>query len=588
MKTASQEYDVIVVGGTPGGIMAAVAAARGGATVLLLERTAHLGGLPANGLGCTDIATHGATGGLYAEFIARIHDYYVQTYGADSEQVRLCCNGLHFEASLAERVLEFLLGEHAGAVTVLRERQFEAQGGHVAMEAGRVRRVEVRNRKTGQLESYAGRVFVDATYEGDLAAAAGAPFRTRREGRTEYNEAAAGRIYKAWAGGAGEGSTGEGDDTIQAYNYRLCLTDRPDNRVPIPRPATYNRAEYRSLVDDIKLGRMTGPARHELELDGIGRIVNMVALPNGKTDSNNQHLAFLSTDLPEENYAWPTADWAWRDRFAARLRDYTLGLLWFAQNDPDLPAEFRTACGRWGFARDEYQDNANFPRQVYVREGRRIEGAHLFVAGDALPVAPGGRPPLYASSITASHYALDSHAVRKREPGRVNLDGFLSYPTKPYTVPFGVMVPRGLDNVLTPVPVSGTHIGFSTLRMEPCWMALGQAAGVAAAMAARSGVAVGSLDVADLQRALLDQGAVLIYYRDAAPTHPAFKGLQFFGVRGAIPEWDARLDEPASAPDVARWAALAGVGPAAVVPGAITRGDVLRRLYERPAGNLGT
>src|SRR5690606_32501577 len=136
-------------------------------------------------------------------------------------------------------------------------------------------------------------------------------------------------------------------------------------------------------------------------LAGIGRLTNMVILPNRKTDANNQHLAFISTDLPEENQDWPTADWAWRDRFAQRLRDYICGLIWFAQHDERLPADFRTACLRWGFAKDEYVDNGNFPRQVYVREGRRIEGDHLFTAHDALPVAPGARPPIHGDSITA-------------------------------------------------------------------------------------------------------------------------------------------------------------------------------------------
>lgn len=563
------EWSVIVVGGTPGGIMAAIGAARLGATVLLLERTAHVGGLPANGLGATDIGTRGATGGLFLEFVNRLCAHY----GGHPD----CSAGYHFEPSVAEGVLETMLAERADAITVLKHRQFD---GRVAVAEGRVSAVTVFNRQTRQPETYAGRVFVDATYEGDLAAAAGAKFRTRREAKDEYNEPLAGKVYKAWGGEVGAGSTGAGDDTIQAYNYRLCLTDRPDNRVLIARPARYDREEYRSLVDDIKRGRFAGQTSGEFALDGIGRIVNVVGLPHGKTDSNNQHLAFISTDLPEENYPWPTADWAWRDRFAARLRDYTLGLLWFAQNDPDLPAEFRAACGRWGLARDEYQDHGNFPRQVYVREGRRIEGEHLFTAHDALPTAPGARPPIHATSVTASHYSHDSHAVRKREPGRVHLDGFLSYPTQPYTVPFGVMLPRGLDNVLTPVPVSGTHIGFSTLRMEPCWMALGQAAGVAAAMAARAGDAAREVEIAGLQRHLLDQGAVLMYYRDVGPAHPAFTALQRLGLRGAVPDWDAHLDEPATAADIARWAALTGKRWGGMSPGGMSRGDALRRIGE--------
>ncbi len=562
------KYDVIVVGGTPGGITAAIAAARMGSTVLLLERTAHVGGLPANGLGSTDIATRGATGGLFLEFIQRIRAHY---QGHPD-----CSDGYHFEPSVAERVLKAMLAEHAEGVTVLTHRQFD---GRVARAGGCVNAVTVRNRQNQKPETYSGRVFVDATYEGDLAAAAGARFQTRREARAEYHEPLAGKVYKAWAGDVGAGSTGAGDDTIQAYNYRLCLTDRPHNLVPIPRPARYDREEYRSLADDLKLGRWAGAMGGELFLEGIGRIVNIVTLPNGKTDSNNQHLAFLSTDLPEENYPWPTADWAWRDRFAERLRAYTLGLLWFAQNDPDLPADFRAACRKWGFAKDEYQDNDNFPRQVYVREGRRIEGEHLFTAHDALPTAPGGRPPLYPTSVTASHYALDSHAVRKREPDRVHLDGFLSHPTKPYTVPFGVMVPRGLDNVLAPVPISGTHIGFSTLRMEPCWMALGQAAGIAAAMMARAGLSAHAIAIPEIQRQLLDQGAILIYYGDTDSSHPAFKALQYFGLRGAIPEWRARLDDPATAQDIACWGELAGKPLGAIQPGTLTRGQLLQRLH---------
>ncbi|MEX1017449.1 MAG: FAD-dependent oxidoreductase [Phycisphaeraceae bacterium] len=585
-QAQQRAWDVVVVGGTPGGIMTAVAAARSDASVLLLERTNHIGGLPANGLGVTDITTRGATGGLFSEFVHRIHSHYVATYGPDAPQVHACDGGHYFEPSVAERVFETMLAEQAEAVTVLTERQFDALPDRVQREAGRVASIDVRNCQTGQFESYRGRVFVDATYEGDLAAAAGAAFRTRREAAHEYHEPLAGKVYKQWKGEVEPGSTGEGDETIQAYNYRVCLTDQPQRQLPISRPAGYQREEYVSLIDDLTLERMAGECDGELHLDGIGRIVNIFPLPNGKTDSNNQHLALISTDLPEENYLWPTADWAWRDRFAQRLRDYTLGLLWFAQYDPALPADFRAACQRWGLAKDEYQDNGCFPRQVYVREGRRIEGEHLFVASDALPVVPGGRPPIYASSVTASHYALDSHAVRKREPGRLSLDGFLSHPTQPYTVPLGVMTPRGLDNVLTPVPVSGTHIGFSTLRMEPCWMALGQAAGVAAAMAALSGWPIRELDTAWLQRRLLDQGAALMYYRDIRPDHPAFKAVQFFGVRGAIPAWEARPDDPATADDLAQWTAIAGRSLADVRLGTVTRGEVLRHLYDQAQASL--
>ena len=573
---APRSADVVIVGGTPGGIMAAIAAARGGRTAVLLERTAHVGGLPANGLGATDIATRGATGGLFLEFVGRVRAHYVAAYGEGSPQVKDCSDGYHFEPSVAEKVFGAMLAEHP-SITVLRHCQFDARPESVTLEAGRLAAIRVTDRQTGAVGSFAGTVFIDATYEGDLAAAAGAPFRTGREGKAALDEPMAGKLYKGWGGPVGEGSTGEADKTVQAYNYRLCLTRDPANRVPVPKPAAYNRDEYASLADDVRLDRATGKPGGEKSWDGIGRVVNMVALPNGKTDANNQHLAFLSTDLPEENYPWPTADWDWRDRYAQRLHDYTLGLLWFCQNDPALPEDFRARCAEWGLAKDEYADNANFPRQVYVREGRRVEGEHLFTAHDALPAKGGERPPLRADSVTASHYALDSHAVRKREPGRVHLDGFFSLGTKPYTVPYGVIVPKKVEGLLAPVPVSGTHVGFSTMRMEPCWMALGQAAGTAAAVAIADGTPVRSVDLPKVQRELLRQKAILIYYKDVPPGHPAFEAVQFFGLRGFVPGWEAKPDAAVTEAEAARWAAWAGVERPA---GAATRGAVLKALHE--------
>ena len=584
----TKTYDVVIVGGTPGGIMAAIAAARGGRTAVILERTAHIGGLPANGLGATDIATRGATGGLFTEFVNRVRAHYVKTYGADSPQVKDSSDGYHFEPSVAAKIFDDLLAEHP-RITVLLMRQFDALPENVRLEGGRLTHVDVTDRRGGRRERYGGKVFIDATYEGDLAAAAGVPYRLGREGFDEYKEPRAGQLYVGWRGPLGAGSTGMADNAVQSYNYRLPLTRRRENQVPITKPTNYNRDEYVSLIEDIKLNRVPAPAdapRREMAFDGVGRVVNMVLLPNGKTDANNQHAAFLSTDLPEENWPWPTATWEWRDRFAARLRDYTLGLLWFVQNDPELPEDFRRRASEWGLAKDEYADNNHFPRQVYVREGRRIFGEHLFTAHDALPVKGEGRPPLHANSITASHYALDSHAVRKRESGRAHLDGFFSYPTKPYTVPYGVIVPQKVDNLLTPVPVSGTHIGFSTLRMEPCWMALGQAAGVAASISVETGVPVRKVDVPRLQRTLLKQKAVLIYFSDVTPMHKHFEAAQHFGLRGWLPDWTARLDEMVTAEDAAKWiGAIGGQKPAGYVPGKTTRGELLHYLYrELPVG----
>lgn len=562
MALHGEKFDIVIVGATPGGIMTAIEAARMGKSSVILERTGHIGGLPANGLGATDIATRGATTGLFSEFTEAIKQHYTDTYGAESQQVKDCSDGFHFEPSVAEKVFGDMIAAEGRLIDVRTMRQFNFSTGDIAMtdNGRRIASIRVIDRLTGKEEFYEGKIFVDATYEGDLGAAARVPFRIGREAAWEFDEPGAGRTYEYWKSTPAEGSTGEADNAVQAYNYRLCLTRDTTQLVPFFKPERYDRSEYESLVEDVWTGRHTWKAmrdvtpemmernrRHLLEGGersitpwdswGIEKLVTINTEPNGKTDANNQHAAFISTDLPEENWPWPTASWEWRDRFAQRLRDYTLGLFWFAATDTALPPQFRREIGKWGFSAQEYKDNGNFPRQVYVREGRRFEGMYFFTAKDALPVVEGGRPPVHTTSITASHYALDSHAARKRETGRVHLDGFISYPTAVYTVPYGVIVPKEVENLLLPVPVSGSHIGFSTLRMEPCWMALGQAAGAAAAIAIDRATTVQKVPVKLLQQRLLDENATLIYFKDIRPGDPGFAEAQRLGLQGKIAGW---------------------------------------------------
>lgn len=600
---AQNAYDLVIVGGNPGGIMAAISAARMGKTSVILERTRYIGGLPANGLGATDIATRAATTGLFREFVDRIKQYYIDTYGADSEQVKMCSDGYHFEPSVGARIFQQMLDEQKDKITVLTMRQFDAETENIVMRDGRIETIRILNRETGEQETYAGSVFLDATYEGDLGAAAGVPFRVGREGKDEFGEPGAGRVYKYWGGPEGEGSTFQKDNAVQSYNYRLCLTNDPKNRVPFRKPAHYNREEYASIIEDVWTGRNTDAAMQQVteammeenrkhilagnpsklpgDKWGIAKITNIVHVPNHKTDANNQHGVFVSTDLPEENWPWPTSSWEWRDKFAQRLREYTEGLFWFAQNDPELPTHFRKAAQEWGLAKDEYTDNGHFPRQVYVREGRRFEGVYFFTANDAIPVTVGSRPPIHANSITASHYALDSHAVRKREQGRVHLDGFLSYPSAVYTVPYGVIVPKEVDNLLLPVPVSGSHIGFSTLRMEPCWMAMGQAAGIASALAIEEKVKVQNVDIEQLQSVLLDQKATLMYFKDVKYDSPYFRLVQYFGLHGYLPDWEARLQESIDAQTFNEWKKRSGADLTGLKAGESTRIAVLERIYRQ-------
>lgn len=598
---AQSHYDLVIIGGNPGGIMAAISAAKLGQTSVILERTEYIGGLPANGLGATDIATRNATTGLFKDFVDRVYQYYVSTYGEKSSQVQLCSNGYHFEPSVATTVFQDMIAEHKDKITILTMRQFDSDPNNLIVKDNKISKIIVTNRITGDKEIYEGSVFLDATYEGDLGAAAGVPFRVGREGKDEFNEPGAGRVYKYWGGIEGEGSTFQGDNAVQAYNYRLCLTNNPENRVLFQKPKNYNREEYASIINDVWTGRNTDKAMqsvtqkmmeenkisiqkgNESKLPGdkwgIAKATNIVHLPNMKSDANNQHGVFVSTDLPEENWPWPTSSWEWRDKFAKRLREYTEGLFYFIQNDPELPAQFIQNTREWGLAKDEYTDNGNFPRQVYVREGRRFEGLYFFTAHDALPVSIGSRPPIHQQSITASHYALDSHAVRKREEGRIHLDGFLSYPTTVYTVPFGVMVPKSVDNLLLPVPVSGSHIGFSTLRMEPCWMAIGQAAGITASISIQDKVKVQNVNIQKLQDYLIDQNATLIYYKDVNVSSEDFRMVQYMGLKGYLPDWEACLNDPIDKETFNAWMKLSGMN-LDYTSGKVTRKDILYKIYQ--------
>lgn len=555
------EFDAVIIGGTPAAIMAAIALDREDKTSVIIERTHHIGGLPANGLGATDIKTKDAVGGLFKEFIRRVDNHYKDTYGSLSHQHRSASHGYHFEPSIAESIFEDLLNE-ANKVTVLKRHQFDAAKENIVLKNNVIQSVRILNRDTGKHIIIKGKQFIDATYEGDLIAAAGVEFKVGREGKEDYNEPLAGKVYKYWDGPIGEGSTYEGDNAIQAFNYRLCLTNNPEMKVPIAKPDNYDRSEYVSLINDVITGRHTGKKYAEFKEEhpdrvaelaksegsappnvpgnpeGISRLVNLTKLPNDKSDANNQHLAFISTDLPEENWFWPNGSWEERDAFAKRLRDYTLGLFYFAQNDNEVPQWFRDDVSQWGLDKEEYQDNDYFPRQVYVREGRRMNGVYLFTALDALPVKKDQRPPLHKTSITAGHYSIDSHGVRKREENRVHLDGFISYDTKPFNIPYGVIVPKTIKNLLAPVPVSGTHLGFSAIRLEPTWMALGEAAGLAASLSMSTKKDVQDISIIQLQKQLLEQHAVLIYFEDMKSDEEGFKGLQLLALNGVYHGWE--------------------------------------------------
>ena len=317
-------YDLVIVGGNPGGIMAAISAARMGKKSVILERTRYVGGLPANGLGATDIATRAATTGLFREFVDGVKQHYIDTYGPGSEQVKVCSDGYHFEPSVGARIFQKMLDGQKDKITVLTMRQFDAEDENIVMRDNRIEKIRILNRETGEMEEYTGSVFLDATYEGDLGAAAGVPFRVGREGKDEFGEPGAGRVYKYWGGPEGDGSTFKKDNAVQSYNYRLCLTNNPANRVAFTKPAHYNREDYASIVEDVWTGRNTdaamqcvtpemmeenrkhiktgNPSKLPGDKWGIAKITNIVHVPNMKTDANNQHLSLIHISEPTRPY----------------------------------------------------------------------------------------------------------------------------------------------------------------------------------------------------------------------------------------------------------------------------------------------
>ena len=591
----ADDFDIVVIGGTPGGVAAAVTAARHGRSVALVEYHAHLGGMAASGLGKSDIETKEAIGGLWREFVDRVRDHYVRTYGPAHENVKLCRDGYYYEPSVAEKIFDALLAEQP-RIRVFRRHQLDT----ASRDGARVVSAGILDRATGAKRELRAGVFIDATYEGDLLAAAGAAYRVGREARADFNELHAGVVYQDYETRRFlPGTTGEGDKRVPAYTYRLCLTKDHANSVPLTAPPPgYDRARFTGYLDDWRAGRFAPP---KVMKDGIGyyaptfgtavRALSMADIPNGKLDVNMNPRP-LGFPFTEENYAYPEAGWPEREKISERLRNLTLGLLWFLQNDSEIPAEHRALARQFNLPRDEFTDNGNFPWQLYVREARRLIGEYTLSENDLIVGPALGRTRVHADSIAAGEYPIDSFPVRKREPGHdVALEGYilmLEHYTQPYHIPYRIMVPRDVDGLLVPVAASTTHIAFSSIRLEPTWMALGQAAATAAHLSLRDRVAPRRVDVDTLQRELLRAGQVLTFFKDIDRAAPDYAALQFFGTRGFFPDYLARARDPITVATATDWLArpvAAGISAEARKALArasaerVTRGEFCRQLY---------
>lgn len=499
-RSDDDSYDLVVVGGTPGGIATAVTAARLGLRVALTEYHGHLGGMSSSGLGKSDIEHRPMIQGIFREFVDRVKRYYVQRYGEGTEAVRLCRDGYFFEPSVAEAIFDAMVAEQPN-ITVLKRHRLEG----ATTRDGRLVAVQLVDRDTGRRRTLRARLFADATYEGDLYAAAGAAFRAGREGRDEFGELHAGHIYFDWRNHQRLGGTGQGDARLPAYTYRLCLATDPRNQVPVSKPDDYDRRRYLGYLDDWRSGRFgkSNPTRIALSI---------AAIPNAKTDvnMNPRGLGFV---FVEENAGYVEGTWQQREAICQRPRNLTLGLLWFLQHDAEVPDEARQLALAHQLPRDEFTDDGHFPFQLYVREARRLVGAYTLTEANITEQPGLESRRFHDDAIAVGEFPIDSFPVQKWQPGddRV-LEGYLCMLhkiTRPYQIPYRIMIPERLEGLIVPVAASTTHVAFSSIRLEPTWMAMGQAAGVAAHVALSEGTSLRAVPIQRVQALLRKQGAVL-------------------------------------------------------------------------------
>lgn len=514
--------DVVIYGATPGGIGAAVAAARLGRTVVLCALEDHIGGIVSNGLTNADIGKRQAVGGLFYEFTQRVVRYYeaMDAGNPDKPNVKLCRDGYWYEANAAEKIFHQMIGEQGGRIRLLLGKELKKArvSGNTLTEI------------TAGDAVLRGKVFVDATYEGDLAAMAGVPFRTGRESRSEYNEPHAGKIYMKFRGTELlPGSTGEADNATQGYCFRFHVTNDPKFRVPIAKPDGYRRADYEATLDDIRAGRATK----------FRDIIQVYAMPNGRFELNSDHVhpdtgvPSESLDLTEDIWDWPTATPKRRRELYNRVRAHNVGLIWLLQNDPEVPAALREDSRQWGWHREEWVNNQHIPRQVYVRQGRRILGEYVLTERDADIDPAMDRTRVQPESIAVIEWAFDPHAHHKFDPKHPGVrEGYIFILHEPFQVPYGVLVPRKIDGLLVPVACSCSHVAYNALRMEPVFIALGEVCGIAAHVALQRGVTVRKAPVKEVQALLVERRGVITFDEAQPFADASFAAFQYLGARG--------------------------------------------------------
>jgi hypothetical protein len=508
---SQNSYDLVVYGGTAGGAITAVSGARMGLRVALLEPRRHIGGMVSGGLSRTDVGRREVIGGYALEFYWRAGNAYnMAQHLQDIAWLP--------EPHVAEAIFRDMLRQ-AGVTVLFNQRLREKDG--VRKKGARVEAITMENG-----EQYTARVFADCTYEGDLMAQAGVSFTWGRESSAQYGESLAGvrgetpkhqflvdipardatgrLLLEISAEPAGE--PGAADRKVQAYNFRMILSRDPANQMQYPKPVSYNVARYELFAH-----LLVAMQKKEGRAPKLGEVISISPIPNQKADMNNQ--GAFSTDYIGKSWEYPNASYARRAEIWRDHEEYTKGFFWFLAHDPRVPPELQKEANSWGLAKDEFTDNQNFPNQLYIREARRMVGEYVISQKDIQTELT--KP----DAIGMGSYNSDSHNVQRvvNADGFVRNEGDMQVPVQPYQIPYRVLTPKRAEaeNLLVPVCFSATHVAYSTLRMEPQYMILGQAAGVAASMAIRRNAAVQAIDTAALAKTLVDHGAILDYR-----THP--------------------------------------------------------------------
>jgi len=530
-------HDIVVYGGTSGGIIAAVQAAKSKHSVVLISPTSALGGLTSSGLGWVDLGRDSILGGLSRDFHTRLYHYYQkpeawkweesakfgnmgQGMSAFIHQAKLASV---FEPSAATAVFNEMLKENG--VTVVTARLDLKNG--VVIDGKRIQKI-----RTEDGQEYTGKMFIDATYEGDLLPGAGVSFTVGRESNANYNETLNGiqsdrKVMNQLPDGidpyikpgdpssgllpgvnadAG-GKVGEGDSRLQAYCFRMCLTDVPENRVTIEKPEGYDEANYEILFRAIQAGQKN-------------RFFKFSLMPNRKTDSNND--SGISTDFIGENHGsswdWTTLDHDERLALAKKQEKWQRGLVWTLQNHPRVPEAIRNTHAKWGLPKDEFTDNGHWPHQLYIREARRMVSDFVMTEHHCRHKQP------VPDSIGLAAYTMDSHAVQRYVTNSmIKNEGDVQVGVPgPYPVSYRAIVPKEgqCENLLVPWCLSASHIAFGSIRMEPVFMILSQSAATAAALALEGKTSVQQVPYEKLKVHLERDGQVLGIPASSRPSKP--------------------------------------------------------------------